>query len=226
MKRTVHGTSLAPASGSKQMRILVAQLGPGVLLPGLIYYVVSRRTGVLVALAVASSVPLLDAIVRLLRGKRPTIAGLVFIGFAGISVGLAMNLRSPMFILAKGAVISAVVGAAFAISAAIRRPLTRTLALRLTTEHPEDRRRLAERWRQPKALAVFRTLSMGWGILLLVTAVQQAFLALTLSPGTVMALDPPVHAFVTMAGIGASILYVRRHQRAHPELGLLTDRVH
>jgi uncharacterized integral membrane protein len=225
MRRIVHGTSLGHTPGSKPIRTVLAQLGPGVLLPGLIYYVVSRRTGVLVALAVASSVPLLDTVIRLVRGKRPTIAGFVFIGFAGLSVGLAMLLRSPMFILAKGAALSALVGLAFAVSAAIRRPLTRTLALRLTTEHPEDRRRLAERWRHPKALAVFRTLSMGWGILLLVTAAQQAILALTLSPGVVMALDPPVHAFVTVAGIGVSILYVRRSQRANPELGLLADRV-
>jgi hypothetical protein len=220
MKRTMHGT----AFGSKQMRTLLAQLGPGVLLPGLIYYVVSRRSSVLVALAVASSVPLLDAIVRLLRGKRPTAAGIVFIVFAGISVGLAMHLRSPMFILAKGAAISAIVGTAFAVSAAIRRPLTRTLALRLTTEHPEDRQKLAERWRHPKALTVFRTLSMGWGILLLVTAVQQTILAVTLSPGTVMALDPPVHAVVTVAGVAVSVLYVRRFQRAHPEVRLLAER--
>ena len=225
MKRIVHATSHAQPFGSRQIRTLIAQLGPGVLLPGLIYYVVSRRTGVLVALAVASSVPLIDAVIRLLRGKRPTIAGLAFIGFAGLSVGLAMHLRSPIFILAKGAALSAIVGLAFAISAAIRRPLTRTLALRLTTEHAEDRRKLAERWGNPKALAVFRTLSMGWGILLLVTAVQQAILALTLSPGTVMALDPPVHAFVTMAGIALSIMYVRRSQRANPELSLLADRI-
>jgi uncharacterized integral membrane protein len=223
MKRIVHGASPAHLFGSKQIRTTMAQLGPGVLLPGLIYYVVSRRTGVLVALAVASSVPLLDAVLRVLRGKRPTIAGLVFVGFAGLSVGLAMHLRSPMFILAKGAALSALVGLAFAVSAAIRRPLTRTLALRMSTDRPEDRRRLAERWGHPKALTVFRTLSMGWGILLLVTAVQQATLAVTLSPGAVMALDPPVHAFVMVAGIGASLLYVRRSQRANPELGLLTS---
>jgi hypothetical protein len=224
MKRSVHETSHAQPLGNSHIRTILAQLGPGVLLPGLIYYVVSRRTGVLVALAVASSVPLLDAITRLVRGKRPTIAGLVFIAFAGISVGLAMHLRSPIFILAKGAALSAIVGLAFAVSAAVRRPLIRTLALRLTTQHPEDRRRLAERWRHPKALAVFRTLSMGWGILLLATAGQQTVFALTLPPGAVMAVDPPVHAVVTVVGIAASVLYVRRRQRTNPELGLLAER--
>jgi hypothetical protein len=220
MRRNVEGTSGRGFVGS-QLRTLLAQLGPGVILPGLIYYVVSRRTSVLVALAVASSVPLLDALRRILRGKRPTLPSLIFIAFAGLSVGLAMHLRSPIFILAKGAVVSALVGAAFALSAAIRRPLTRTLALRLTTDRPEDRRRLAERWRHPKALAVFRTLSMAWGILLLATAAQQVALVLTMSPGAVMALDPPVHAFVTVAGTFASILYVRRFHRLHPELRLL-----
>ncbi|HYT78790.1 MAG TPA: hypothetical protein VEQ37_05975, partial [Actinomycetota bacterium] len=88
----------------------------------------------LIALAAASSVPLLDMAWRVVRGKRPTWAGMVFIGTAGISVGLAMALHSPIFILVKSAVMSGILGLAFAFSAVIRRPLTRTLALRLSSD--------------------------------------------------------------------------------------------
>jgi hypothetical protein len=190
----------------------------------LIYLIVSRHTPVLVALAAASSVPVLDMVWRLLQGKRPTWAGTVFIGAAGISVGLAIVLHSPFFILVKGAVMSAILGLAFAISALIRRPLTRTLALRLSSDHPEGRRRLAERWRNPKAHAVFCTLSVAWGALLLAMAGQQAALAVTVSPGMVMAVDGPAHAVLTVLGIVWSILYVRRIQLSHPDLGLLPVR--
>jgi intracellular septation protein A len=207
------------------MRSVVSQLGPGLFLPGLIYFVVSRREPALVALAAASSVPLLDLARRLLRGKRPSAMTLLFLPFAGLSVALAVHLHSPVFILAKGAVTSALFGLAFAVSAAIGRPLTRTFALRLTAEHPEHRRRLAERWRHPKVLAFFRILSIWWGLLLLIGATQQAILVFTLSPGAVMAVEPPVHALITIGGIAASVLYFRHSLRAHPELALLAERV-
>jgi hypothetical protein len=212
--------ALVPTTKS-HLRSILRQLLPGVFLPGLIYLVVSRKAPVLVALAAASSVPLIDVAWRLVRGKKPTWAGMVFVGAAGISVGLAMVLHSPIFILAKSAVMSGSLGVAFAVSAIIGRPLTRTLALRLSSEHPEGRRRLAERWQRPKAHGVFCTLSVAWGLLLLAMGGQQAALALTVSPGTVMAVDGPAHAVLTVLGIVWSILYVRRIQLRHPDLGLL-----
>jgi hypothetical protein len=130
-----------------------------------------------------------------------------------------------MFILAKGAVLSAVFGLAFAGSAINGRPLTRTLAVRLSTDHAEARDTLNRRWAQPKALDVFKTLSMGWGLLLLALATQQTIWAITLSPGMMMALDPLVHGMATVAGIVVSVLYVRKLHRVHPELGLLPTRV-
>jgi len=190
----------------------------------LIYYAVSRQAPTLVALAAASSVPALDAVVRLLQRKAPSPIGLLFLVFTGTSVALATMLHSPMFILVKSAVISGLVGIAFALSALVGRPLTRTLALRLSSDHAEVRRRLAERWGHPRARTVFRKLSLWWGLLLIVLGVQQGMLAVTLPPGLVMAVDGPVHAFVTMLGIGASVLYVRRIQRAHPEVQLLPAR--
>jgi len=212
------------APGLRGFRTPARQLLPGLILPGVIYLVVSRWAPVLVALAAASSVPLLDLIVRVARGKAPSLMGLCFVIFSAVSIGLAFWFRSPLFILAKGAAVSAALGVAFAVSAAVRRPLTRTLAIHLTSEHHEDRRRLRELWHQPKALTVFRTLSVAWGGLLLVTAAQQLAMALTVSPGTVMALEPGVHGAAIALGTAASVLYVRRRQRAHPELAMLPVR--
>lgn len=203
------------------VRAALAQLGPGLFLPGLIYVLVRPHASVVVALAAASSAPLLDALGRLARRRPLTPAGLLFVLLAGGSAGLAVLLDSPLFVLAKGAVVSGALGLAFTVSAVVRRPLTRTLALRLSAEQREHRRRLAERWAHPHAMAVFRTLSTGWGLLLLAAAGQQLGMALTLSPGLVMAVDPPVDAAVTAAGIAASILYVRRSQRRVPGLAII-----
>ena len=83
---------------------------------------------------------------------------------------------------------------------------------------------LAERWRHPRAAAIFTTLSIGWAILLVLSALQQGMMVLMVSPGTVMAAEPPVQATVTILGTIASVLYVRRSQHGHPELGILPQR--
>jgi len=205
-------------------KALIRQLLPGVVLPGSIYFICVRWLPVVLALAVASSVPLLDLLVRALQGKRPRPAGLIFVAFAGGSVGLALALHSPMFILAKGAVFSGLLGIAFAVSAWVRRPLCRTIALVLSAEHALTRRLLAERWRHPRAVTIFTTLSIGWAVLLVLSAIQQGVMVLTVSPGTVMAAEPAVQAVVTVVGTAASILYVRRSQQGHPELAILPQR--
>ena len=205
-------------------RTMIRQLLPGIFLPGLIYFVVSRHAAVVPSLAAASCVPLLDAVVRVCQGKAPTLVSMAFVLVAGVSIALAVTLHSPLFILIKGAVVSFVLGVAFAFSAVIRRPLTRWLALSMSSEHAEARTQLRTRWHNPKATSVFRALSAGWGLLLLLLAVQQAVMALTVSPGLVMALEPGVQAFVTIGGILTSVLYVRRIQQDHPELGLLPTR--
>lgn len=200
---------------------MVRQLLPGVALPGLIYFAVSREASVMVALAAASSVPLFDALARLVRRRVPTPVSVLFLVFAGISVTLAMLFHSPLFILAKGAALSAILGVAFGLSALMGRPLTRTLALRLSAEHRDARKKLAERWGHPMAHRVFRILSLGWGALLLASAAQQFMVAFTMSPGAVMALEGPIRTAVTGLGVLASILYVRRIQQDHPDLHLL-----
>jgi hypothetical protein len=39
-----------------------------------------------------------------------------------------------------------------------------------------------------------------------------------------MAAEPAVQAFVTVMGTVTSVLYVRRRQQRHPEMGLLPQR--
>jgi len=129
-----------------------------------------------------------------------------------------------MFILARGAIVSGLLGIAFAVSVLVRRPLCRTIAILLAAEHAFSRRLLAERWRHPRAVTIFTTLSIGWAVLLVLSALQQGVMVLTVSPGTVMAAEPAVQATVTTVGTAISILYVRRSQHGHPELGILPQR--
>jgi intracellular septation protein A len=207
-----------------RIRSIASQVLPGMVLPGLVFLVLSHHASTLVAACLASSVPLADALIRKVSGRPANAMTLGFLAVAAVSVGLALLSGSAMFVLARGAVMSAVIGVSFALSAVLKRPLTRTLAIRLSTEQPEGRERLRERWHQPRALEVFCVLSVGWGLFLLVQAAQQAFVVLTLSPGAVMAIEPPVQAVCTAAGVACSLLYAKRAQASHPELQLIPAR--
>jgi intracellular septation protein A len=193
-------------------------------MPGLLYFSLRPHVGVLLALMVAASVPAVDALVRTLRGRAQNAMALVFLPMTVLGVALAAILHSPVFILAKGGVTSALMGLAFAFSAFIGRPLTRTMALQLSSDEHEGRRRLAERWGHPKTTDVFKILSVAWGLFMVVMGGQQILLALSASPSLVMLIEPPLHAVATFAGIAASVLYVRRIQRDHPEIALLPAR--
>ena len=195
-------------------RSILRQLLPGMVLPGAIYFLATLafHASVVHGLAFASSVPLIDVLTRVVRGKAPTIASLLFVSVAALSVSLSMPSGS------------AILGVAFAVSAAMNRPLTRTFALRLSTECPDRRRHLAELWRHPKALVIFKVLSFGWAVLLLLSAGQQAGLAFTMSPGTVVALEGPITTAATLIGVALSVVYVRRFRHSHPELALLPSR--
>jgi intracellular septation protein A len=197
---------------------------PGFILPALVYFVLKPQVGILVALAIAACLPVVDAVIRMIRGRAQNFMALVFLPMTAVGIALAAMLHSPVFILAKGGVTSAMMGIAFAISAFVGRPLTRTMALHLSSDHQESRRRLAERWAHPKVHDVFCILSIGWGLLMLAIGGQQIVLSLSASPSLVMLLEPPVHAAATILGIAGSVLYVQRIQRRHPEIALLPTR--
>jgi hypothetical protein len=212
------------SKGWSHIRGMVTNMLPGLVLPAVIYFSLKPHLGVLLALVAAACVPAADTIVRLVRGRAPNGFALLFVPSTGLSIGLATWLHSPVILLAKGGVTSAAMGVAFALSAVLGKPLTRTMALHLSSDQHEGRRRLAERWGHPLATSVFRMLAVGWGVLLLLMGGQQVLLALSASPTVVMLLEPPVHLTVTALGIVSSVLYVRRIQAAHPELGLLPAR--
>jgi hypothetical protein len=214
----------APVADLRHHRVMLRQLVPVVLLPGTIYFIALQWVPVLVALAIASSVPFLDLMVRVIRRQRLRPLSVAVVALAGLSIGLALGLRSPMFILARGAIVSGLLGIAFAVSVLVRRPLCRTIAIVFAAEHALSRRLLEERWRHPRAVTIFTTLSIGWAVLLVLSALQQGLMVLTVSPGTVMAAEPAVQATVTIVGTAISILYVRRSQHGHPELGILPQR--
>ena len=207
------------------LRATVSALVPGMLLPGIVYILASRYLSVLQSVALAGAVPVADALVRLLRRRGLNPASVLFAVGAAVSAALALWSGSTQFVLMKGAVVSATLGVAFALSAAVGRPLMRSIAIGLAARGRDGRRHLAERWGHPSAIDLFRALSLGWALLLVVQGAQQAVLAATASPGTVLALGRPIQLAGTIAGIALSVAYVRRRQRRQPELAVLIQSI-
>ena len=203
---------------------MLRHMVPAFALPALLYFALRPHVGVLIALAVSASVPVVDAVIRKIRGRAQNAMGLVFLPLTVVGMGLAATLHSPVFILAKGGVTTVIMGVAFGVSALVGRPLTRTMALHLSSDQHESRRRMAEGWEHPTTANVFRVLAIGWGLLMLGMGGQQIQLARSASPGLVMLVGPPLHALLTILGIVSSLLYVRRIQRIHPEIALLPTR--
>jgi len=218
----------APEAAAKvpsvSIRAVLRNVIPGTILPGLLYFLASRQLSVITSLAIASSVPVMDTLFRLVRGRKPSTVGMVFLSLTGISIGLATLFDSPTLIVGKGVLITFLFGASLAVSAAIGRPLTRTIALHLCADPGEQRQALAERWERPQTVAVFRVLSFGWGFWLLIAAINQLMLVAVVSPGTFIALERPMTLTATAIGITWSLSFVRRRQLADPELGLLPAR--
>lgn len=206
------------------LRTILRNVIPGTVMPGIVYFAASQQLPVVASLAIASCVPVMDTVVRMARGRKPSTVGMIFLSITALSVTLATVFDSPTLIVGKGVLLTFIFGSALAVSAAVGRPLTRTLALHLCAEPGEQRQALAERWERPQTLAVFKVLSFGWGFWLLIAAVNQLMLVAVVSPGTFIAVERPMTLIATAVGITWSLSFVRRRQLADPELGLLPAR--
>ena len=107
---------------------------PGFVLPAIIYFVLRPHVGTLVAIAVDASVPVVEAVIRAVRGRAQNRMALMFLPSTAIGIGLAAILHSPVFILARGGGTTAGLGVELAVSAVLGRPLTRTIALHLSCD--------------------------------------------------------------------------------------------
>jgi hypothetical protein len=206
------------------IRTILRNVIPGTVMPGIVYFAASQQLPVVASLAIASCVPVMDTVVRMARGKKPSTVGMIFLSITALSIALASVFDSPTLIVGKGVLLTFIFGSALAVSAAAGRPLTRTIALHLCAEPGEQRQALAERWERPQTLAVFKVLSFGWGFWLLIAAINQLMLVAVVSPGTFIAVERPMTLIATAVGITWSLSFVRRRQLADPELGLLPAR--
>ena len=185
-------------------QMITQQVLYGMVLPAAIYAVASHFMSTLLALVVASMLPVTDVVKAKVRGQKASPASLGFLGGAVVTSALGLLSSSPLFILLKAPAMSAAVGLGIAGSAALGRPVLRTLAVMFAAgSSPEAREDAKALWSSKPWDHLFAALSVLWGILFLVLAVEQTLAVFAFTPGITLVVLPPLQ-FANM-GIGAGI---------------------
>src|SRR6266496_3449475 len=152
-------------------QMITQQVLYGMVLPAAIYAVASHFVSTLLALVIASMLPVTDVVKAKIKGQKASAASLGFLGGAVVTSALGLLSSSPLFILLKAPVMSAAVGLGIAGSAAVGRPVLRTLAVAFAAGDAKDEAKAL--WSSKPWEHLFAALSVVWGVLFLVLAVVQ-----------------------------------------------------
>ena len=186
-------------------QMITQQVLYGMVLPAAIYAVASRFVTTLLALVIASMLPVTDVVKARVKGQKASAASLGFLGGAVVTSVLGLVSSSPLFILLKAPAMSAAVGLGIAGSAAMGRPVLRTLAVAFAAGNAKDEAKAL--WSTKPWDSLFAALSVVWGVLFLVLAAVQTLAVLSFSPGITLVVLPPLQ-FVALGLGGAVSLYL------------------
>lgn len=168
----------------------------GVLAPTALYYAL-RAVGVteFIALLVGALIPVLGLLGGLVRRRRSDVMSGFWGALALLALAVSLVGGDVRFLLARDALVTAVVGTWFAVSAATDRPLAMVLSrpvLELVHRHPP--RRWEELWRdEPRFRAIWRRASVAFGIGCLADAASRVAMAYTLPVDLVPALSTALY---------------------------------
>lgn len=203
-----------PQTGNRAVvfRRLLPSLIVGILVPLLTYTLLSPHMTEATALALSGAIPVLWTVGGFVWRRRIDPVGVFSV--AGFGLGLLMlwlTGGSPLAVKLPEAVLTGLLGLAFVVSAALRRPLVLIFQRTTARNDPALAGGLADPVRRQRAIVVSALL----GATLLVHAVVVTGLALTLPTVTFLAVSRPIGIGVLAVGVAVVLLYVRRvRQRA------------
>jgi len=178
------GTAPAGAYGRRiALSGLVTMLAWDVGLPLAAYYV-ARAAGQTAfrALVAATIVAGLRVLWGVWQHRRVDAFSAFMMSVFALSMLLSAVTGDARWLLVKGCVVTTIAGLIFLGSAALRRPLTFTVAKRLAARDPESLAELHEGWRESRELRVgFIQLALLWGFGLLIESVVRLVVIYTTS---------------------------------------------
>lgn len=188
------------------VRGLVPSLVVNGLLPYLLYEVLTAHHVPEIKALIATSVfPILWSIGDWLRTRKLDVIAVISLISIVIGIGISLTSSNPTFYLVKESFLNAAVGLVFLLSLLLPRPILFYVGKRFVGSGvkppPGKGNDLFEwLWRErPSFRTGFRVMTIVWGVGLLVEAAIHVAIALSLPPGTVLAISP-------ILGYGITIL--------------------
>lgn len=178
------------APRGRQLLEVIVRAVVGLLVPLVVFYLLrGAGAGLYLALLVSAVVSALPTAVGLIRTRRINALSAFFAAMVLGSVAVSLLAGDSRFLLAREAILTAVAGTWFLVSAGTRRPLSAVFSKPLL----EGRFRWPAHWdelwvRSPRWRRMWRVSSTAWGIGLLADAGARVWLAYTLPPDAVPAL--------------------------------------
>ncbi|MFC5448892.1 GNAT family N-acetyltransferase [Paenibacillus aestuarii] len=185
-------------------RYIVFSLLINGIIPWLLYVVLAHFMTSILALTIATLVPLADNLVHLWKHRKLDALGSLMLFTFVLTLILAMLGGSEKLLLIRESLITGSVGLIFLGSLLFRRPLMFYLAQRFVPGTAFE-----DNLNYPYFLTVLRLMSLGWGLILLSESVVRVYLVFQLSTAQFLA----VSNVVLYGFIGAAILWTVWYRR-------------
>ena len=188
-------------------------------LPLLVYMLLLGHVSNVLALTIATLIPLLETVIHFLKYRKwDVFAAFMLVGFF-LGILAALIGGDEKLILIRESFVTGILGFIFLGSLVTRRPLIYYFALRFTVgKTQEEQAAFADNWNVPYVRRVLRILTAGWGIVLLGEALLKVALVYSLSVSTFLAISSIItYGFIGLA-IVWTVIYRRKSSKKLDEL--------
>jgi hypothetical protein len=167
------------------------------------------------ALQLAAVFPIVGVAWGYLRTRRADIIGVVSLAFIVIGVAASLISGDARFLLIKESLLTGAFGLVWLGSLLLPRPLMFYFGRQFMSGGDPVRAAAFEaRWQFPRFRAVNRTMTVVWGVALLLEAALRVALSFVLPIPVFLLISPTLALGVTVALISWTMAYARRTQRA------------
>lgn len=199
-----------PSSARSVARGIVFTLVVNGLIPLLVYEILKGHVTNLMALSIATAIPMLENVVTLVRHRRIDVFGLFMLIAFLLGIAVLLMGGSEQLILLKESFVTAVMGVIFLGSLCLPRPLIFYFAIRFTTANDASAKsRFSSNWKYPYFRFVLRLMTAVWGVALLFEAGLRTFLVYHISTTAFLA----VSSFITYGILGLTIVWTVAYRR-------------
>jgi hypothetical protein len=192
-------------------------------LPLLVYLLLLGHVSNVMALTIATLIPLLETGIHFLKYRKwDVFAVFMLVGFI-LGILAALIGGDERLILIRESFVTGILGLIFLGSLVTRRPLIYYFAMRFTVgKTQEEQAAFADNWNVSYVRKVLRILTAGWGIVLLGEALLKVVLVYSLSVSTFLAIS----SLVTYGFIGLAIIWTVVYRRkSSKKLAQLKERI-